>query len=163
MQFIQEHTIDKVVDRMAVKANRLEQLIERLEHQQPVLLAYLFSEEFDFLTKTEREYMTYLAIVIWQSIVREVGFVGRLESAVIGSCEERNWEVMKSVKARNFRDRISPFFEDYAQEDLLAFVEDALIYEEEEPVVTTEGREYVFIALKSIIDAFHASLKPAHR
>jgi len=45
------------------------------------------------------------------------------------------------------------FFKNYFQEDLLAFVEDSLI-EEEEGLVTKVGREPMFVALKSIIDVW---------
>ena len=38
-----------------------------------------------------------------------------------------------------------------SQEDLLAFVEDNLV-EDEDSVVTKEGREPMFVALKSVID-----------
>ena len=43
------------------------------------------------------------------------------------------------------------FFEDYAQEDMLAFVEDNLV-EDEDSTITKEGREPIFVALKSVID-----------
>ena len=47
------------------------------------------------------------------------------------------------------------FFENYQQEDLLAFVEDSLIDDEDE-IVTKVGREPMFVALKSIIDCLCA-------
>jgi len=51
---------------------------------------------------------------------------------------------------------LDAFFEGYAQEDLLAYVEDSLLLSEEqgknELGVTPEGRPLLFISLKTLID-----------
>ena len=57
------------------------------------------------------------------------------------------------MTAKKFRERLDVFFQDYFQEDLLAFVEDSLS-EEEEEMVTKIGREPMFVALKTIIDCW---------
>ena len=70
----------------------------------------------------------------------------------ISQQEEKNWEVLHASKTKDFRDRVTPFFEDYFQEDLLAFVEDALVEDEDEDgeeVVTTDGRPALFVSLKT--------------
>ena len=59
------------------------------------------------------------------------------------------------MTAKRFRDRMDIFFENYSQEDLLAFVEDNLV-EDEDSLVTKEGREPMFVALKSVIDILTA-------
>ncbi|MFK8104727.1 MAG: hypothetical protein AB8G15_19570, partial [Saprospiraceae bacterium] len=68
--------------------------------------------------------------------------------------EEDNWEKLENVPAGSFRDRLDVFFKDYPQEDLLAFAEDALVEEEEDSDInlTKEGKELMFVALKTIID-----------
>ena len=58
--------------------------------------------------------------------------------------------------SRKFNEKIDPFFKDYPQEDLLAFVEDSLV-QDEDSEITNEGRDYIFIALKTIIDSLNAS------
>ena len=62
-------------------------------------------------------------------------------------------EIINEVTSKQFRDRLNVFFEKTSQEDLLAFIEDSLL-EEEEELVTKVGREPMFIALKSIIDSW---------
>ena len=59
---------------------------------------------------------------------------------------------LETVKSNNSRDRMTVFFDDSDQEDLLAFVEDALVEDDEDSVVTKEGREPIFVALKTVID-----------
>ncbi|MFT5382917.1 MAG: hypothetical protein ACI81W_000313, partial [Saprospiraceae bacterium] len=62
------------------------------------------------------------------------------------------WEKLSENQSKGFRDKLDVFFENTSQEDLLAFVEDALVQDEEDDMISPEGREYVFITLKTIID-----------
>ncbi|MEL6863422.1 MAG: hypothetical protein AAFP19_03340 [Bacteroidota bacterium] len=154
MKFIDESIIDQAIEELEKDA---ESYMQQLRTEQGSLLAYLFSEDFQMLTPDEREYLLYCALVIWRAITLGHDEVAPLGEHEIGSAEEKNWEQMNS-KGR-FRDRISPFFENYPQEDLLAFVEDALVHDEEDPFISNEGRDYLFITLKSIIDAFGKVIK----
>jgi hypothetical protein len=72
----------------------------------------------------------------------------------IGEAEEKNYEILESSTAKKFRDRLDPFFEGYEQEELLAFAEEAVLEDEDDPdsVVTKEGREPIFITMKTLID-----------
>jgi hypothetical protein len=115
------------------------------------LMGYVFSEDFDLLTQEERELMLYLMLVIWQSILRDGGEVEPVSKLALEDAEERNWELLDTVKENRFRERITVFFDDSDQEDLLAFVEDSLV-DDDDSTVTQEGREPIFVALKSVID-----------
>ena len=72
----------------------------------------------------------------------------------IGEAEENNYEILEASTAKKFRDRLDLFFENTSQEDLLAFAEEAVLESEEDPdsLVSKEGREPIFIALKTIVD-----------
>ena len=65
--------------------------------------------------------------------------------------EEKNWELLDNIRELRFRDRMTVFFDNSDQEDLLAFVEDSLV-DDEDSFITKEGREPMFVALKSVID-----------
>jgi len=58
---------------------------------------------------------------------------------------------MEANVGKKFRERLDEFFEETKQEDLLAFIEDALLDDEESPV-SKEGREPMFVTLKAVID-----------
>jgi hypothetical protein len=71
--------------------------------------------------------------------------------------EEGNWTQLNDAVGKNFRQKLDGFFEDYPQEDLLAFVEDSLVIskegeESDDFEISKEGREPIFVALKTIID-----------
>lgn len=153
MKFIAESTIDKVVDLMEQQSDASEDLLRQFGEQQAPLLAYLCSESFDLLTDEERNYLTYLSLVAWGATQMDNEVLAEVPLAQISEKEEANWDRLKGSSAKKFRDRITPFFEDYPQEDLLAFVEDALVFDQEDNEITNEGREYLFIALKTVIDS----------
>ena len=73
-------------------------------------------------------------------------------SVDLANNEEANWELLHEQPKGTFRDKITPFFENNEQEDLLAFVEDTLEQEEDSPV-TTVGRDVIFISSKTVIDS----------
>ena len=163
--FVSENIIDKVVEQLETADFEME--IERFGKSQPALLGYVFSEDFELLTREEREYLLYLLIVIWKSIEKikkdnpvAVENTSRKNSIdtpsvmsnALGEAEERNWELLDEVKETRFRERMNVFFDDSDQEDLLAFIEDALMEDDDESVVTKEGREPMFVALKTVVD-----------
>jgi hypothetical protein len=150
--FISEDMIDAVI--LELEEADFEQEVAVLGEKQPVLLAYVLSEDFELLTNAERDWLLYLFLVVWQAVEKNNALKGPLSKNALEAAEEANWARLEAVTAKRFRDRMTPFFEGYAQEDLLAFVEDSLTEDEEdtEAVVTKEGREPIFVALKSVID-----------
>ena len=147
--FISESTIDGVVE--ALESVDFEQEVERFGKRQPALMSYIFSEDFELLTQAEREYMLYLMLVVWQSVEKTKGSLNMINKKDLEAAEERNWELLDTIEDNRFRERMTVFFDDSEQEDLLAFVEDALV-EDDDSTVTKEGREPIFVALKSVID-----------
>ena len=90
-------------------------------------------------------------LILSKTVEQALGKIPPLSNKALENAEEQNWERLDGVTAKRFRDRMDIFFENYSQEDLLAFVEDNLV-EDEDSVVTKEGREPMFVALKSVID-----------
>lgn len=150
--FVSENMIDAVI--LELEEADFEQEVAILGEKQPVLLGYVLSEDFELLTNEEREWLLYLVLVVWKATEKVHGKIGPLSKNALETAEEANWERLESVTAKRFRDRMTPFFDNYDQEDLLAFVEDSLTEDEEDTqaVVTKEGREPMFVALKSVID-----------
>ena len=157
MKKISEEDIDIAIGE--IEANGItEEMIEAFKFSQPIVFAYLFSDSFDLSTQDEKEYLLYLVMVAWKAISKVHPEMNDVEEEEIGESEEKNWELINNVSATKFRDRLTILFENSNQEDLLAFAEDMLTELEEEEttekeIVTKEGRELLFVAYKSIIDA----------
>jgi hypothetical protein len=153
MQFIDENTIDEIAVQLGTSESSRAAAVNALRVEQPVLLAYLFSENFDAFLDREREYLLFLVLVIMESAKAKTKEpLPAITEDILGEVEESNWSRIQTVSAKRFRERLDVFFDNTHQEDLLAFVEDALI-DEEDGLLSKEGREPIFIVLKSIIDA----------
>ncbi len=155
MQFISEENIIRAGEALGESEGKYEQSIDQLREEQPLLLSFLFSESFQAFTQSEKEYLLYLMLVVWKAVKLSGEEVPAVSEKELSEAEERNWNLLQGVKARRFHERLDVFFVEYPQEDLLAFVEDALAdvdAEEGEPMVSGEGREAMFVSLKSVID-----------
>lgn len=155
MEFVSEKIIDAVIDELDKhEDDHYETLMEEFAEAQPVLVAWLFSEHFDLLTEDEKGYLQYLSLIAWRSIVQVNGPVEPVSEDQIGEAEEANFEILEASTAKKFRDRLNVFFEDTDQEDLLAFAEEAVLEDEDDPqaLVTKEGRELIFVAVKTLVD-----------
>ena len=157
MKFVSEDIIDKVIEELdALDENQYESRMEAFARSQPVIVAYLFDEEnFHLLTEDEKGFLQYLALIIWMSNEKVNPYTEPVSEEMIGEAEEKNYALLEEATGKNFRDRLNIFFTDYSQEDLLAFAEEAVLEDEDDPeaLISKEGREPVFIAAKTIIDA----------
>jgi len=121
---IKESTIERVIERLEAGEDDFALEIQDFAHAQPHLTAYLTNDE---LTEP-----------------------GLASEAMIGQAEEENYALMPTKGS--FRDRLTPFFDDSGEEDLLAFIEDLLVAEEEDNSISKEAREPMFISLKTVVD-----------
>ncbi len=153
--FIEEAWIDATIRQIADNDEQSnEVLLERFKEAQPQVLAYVFSETFALLVPEEKEQLLFMNLVLWSVLTKHGGqALPILSDQIIGDSEEQNWSKFLGEKG-SFREKLNIFFENYPQEDLLAFVEDFLMSEEEEGDLSKEGQEYLFIGLKSIMDAY---------
>lgn len=160
MKFVSEEIIDAVIEKLDTLGDeQYEKRMDAFAEAQPMVMAYLFDDEnFHLLTEDEKGYLQYLALIAWESIIKVNGPGEPVSEEALGEAEEKNYAILEASAAKKFRDRLDPFFENYPQEDLLAFAEEAVLENEEDPdsLVTKEGREPIFIAMKTVIDALIA-------
>lgn len=147
---IQETTIERVLERLESGTDDYRVEIQDFAEAQPHLAAYLTNEDGDTLNEEERTLLMFGAVVIYQSVLDERAVRGIIPEAMIGQAEEENYALMPEKGA--FRDRLTPFFEDSDEEELLAFAEDLIVAEADEDGITKEAREPMFIALKTLVD-----------
>ncbi|TXB63299.1 hypothetical protein [Phaeodactylibacter luteus] len=151
--FIPEDLIEAAAAKLQDEA-AFAQALEALKEASPVLLAYGFSESFEAFTAQEREYFLYLLLVIWTAVKESGTALADVDEQRLSELEEDNWNVLHGNKGGTFRARLDPFFEGARQEDLLAFIEDALTQDEEDEqqLVSREGQEALFVCLKTVVD-----------
>lgn len=157
MNFISESQIDQATEQLQSAADQ-DAFFKALGEAQPIVLSFLVSEDVKVLTQEEQELMYLLAAILYKAISEAHPECPMIDEETLGKIEEKNWTMMEANIRGTFSERITPFFENYPQEDLLAFVEDALVFDEDSQV-TNEGRSYLFVVLKSMIDAFEKTIK----
>ncbi len=149
---VSEEVVEQNIEKVSSAA---EEFLAAFRQTEPALYAYVMSDQFLLLTEEERELLLFMALVIWASLKeRREGKLSVTERE-IGSAEEENWTLWQRVGKGPFRHRLDVFFEGYAEEDLLAYVEDSLLIEDgkvNELGVTPEGRELLLMSLKTLID-----------
>lgn len=155
--FVSEKIIDVKAAKLGALDGDFDEIVAEFKAQQPAILGYLFSESFLILTQQEKEYLLYLTLVIWESCEEVLEGILEMSPEELEEIEEANWTQYNEATGKSFRQKLDGFFEEYPQEDLLAFVEDSLVIsaedeEAEEFEVTKEGREPIFVALKTVID-----------
>jgi hypothetical protein len=151
MLFIDEKTIDLAIDAISDSDERYDAALESIESQQAELMAYIFGEDEATFSDEEKDFLLYLLLIIWEAIRLKVSPIAPVTAAALAEAEEATWESMEANVGKKFRERLDEFFEETKQEDLLAFIEDALLDDEESPV-SKEGREPMFVMLKAVID-----------
>ncbi|MEO7175178.1 MAG: hypothetical protein ABIV51_05010 [Saprospiraceae bacterium] len=152
---IPESTIDQICEALEANPKLMDKLLDELSENQDALVAYLLDEENKAtLTEEEQDYQIFLGLVIWNSFRDLQGKLPEISADSIADADEKNWELMNTNESKSFQERLTPFFTNYPQEDLLAFVEDAVMDDEDE-LVSTIGREPMFVTLKTLIDVLH--------
>ncbi len=158
---IAESTIEQVLEQFESQAVDFEKAVRDFGGRQPALLSFLMTDSEGVFTEDEQDFMLYLATVIFKAVEKENPDLSIITPDEIAEAEETNWELFEAQKGKPFRERLDAFFENYPQEDLLAFVEDALSAEAEDEdgesfTMTQEGQEPMFVTLKTVIDVLTA-------
>ncbi len=153
---IPESVIEAAAESVGNQAEeKYARIIGEFKLKQPVVMAYLLSENFYLLTEQEKDMLLYFVLVIHRAYMK--ANAGEEPEAVsedeLGAAEEANWARLEGTSAKKFRERLDVFFADTPQEDILAFFEDVLLDDEEE-MITKAGREYIFVAAKSVVDVW---------
>ncbi len=111
---------------------------------------YLMSEAFDVLSQVEQKSLVFVCDVIYNAHILSYHQEPHYDMDQMTLAEEKNWQIRESNK--NWDTTKDLFFDNYKEEDLLAFVEDYLS-DNEDAKLTEIGSEMIFITAKSYIDS----------
>jgi len=143
---ITEKDIEQIV--AAIESENFE---DKFSEAEPHYWHYLNSETFTSLTEVEHQLLFFINSVIYHACKEQLDDDYEFDIEDYQAFEEQNWGIRESTKS--WEETVNTFFEDYEEEDLLAFVEDMLADEENESI-TQVGKEVIFISCKSYVDFF---------
>ncbi len=153
MDFISENIIDNVLTDFEQNPQSKEDAFLAFAEWHLPVVQFVESENFKLLKEEEFDQLMFLLLVCFQSISSVEEHI-EIPPDLIDKKEEINWQVYNESKDKGFKAIVNMYFEGYPQEDLLAFIEDALI-EDEESELSQVGREIIFITCKTYIDICH--------
>lgn len=126
--------------------------LESLTTNQEDLFIFYQSENFEVLLQEEYDLMIFMTLVIFGSIERSIDKpLDLIPIKKIEDQEEVHWMMMQQANSNTFRDRVTIFFDKSKQEELLAFVEDSLVLDDESSI-SAVGREILFVNMSAIIE-----------
>jgi len=136
---ITESEIDKCIALIESDQSKALELPESFQE-------YLASEIYSSLRKDEQQVLNFSLSVIYNCCDPEED---KFDIDSYLDLEDHNWSLRD--KDRSLNDTMDAFFKNYSEEDLLAFVEDILV-EDDDQELTTVGKEIILICSKSLID-----------
>lgn len=141
---ISESNIDEIIE--AIEKNPDHQ--EKFKSEQTPFIHFLNNSVCTQLKSQEIELLYFCLLVIYHSAIK-AGITADFDLDEFLIKDEANWSIRD--KKQSFSKAKDLYFNDYPEEDLLAFVEDMLT-ENEEQQVQLPGEEIVFVSCKSYID-----------
>ena len=165
---IAAHSIEEALVRLE-SPDAVEGAMLAFATAQPALVQWFQTDTFELLTPEERDYLQYLALVIYGALTAEVGRVAALDGGAIETWEERSWTWLEGSVGRPMSERLDVFFASIDQEELLAFAEDSLVDPDEDTdgrdlaeaplFVSGPSRELGFVGLAALIGALDEAMR----
>lgn len=148
---ISESTIEKCIEEIAATDHDWFQLMAA---DQPIIAGYLSAEDHSAFTPEETQYLYYLAVLIWKCFDATYPSIDDLDEDDISMKEEQNWNRIDSLRPSSLKHIVDRWLQDYAEPELLYYLEDALILDEEDPdhPVTKVGQIPLFVTLLTMTD-----------
>ena len=164
---IKPEQIDTIAERIgSMSEEKQEALIDDLAELQPALLSYAMSEEAEELGENEAEIILFATTVIWK--VFNTNHKNKLEEISdeeLDALQDNNWKALddrERKSGQSLADFVEPFYEGYAEPEILTFIVDVLEEEEDsedEFNINDTSRVPMFVMLKSVADALLKAIK----
>lgn len=139
---INEALIEKTVD---LVSENVEIKIHEFVSGEREFSGYLLGEDFKLLSEDEKQTMLFIHMVLFFCLSANEN--SSFDPENFQEIEDGNWKFFNE-HGRSWEEKTEKIFEDYPEEDLLAFVEDMLNDDE----ISSLSQELIFITAKSYID-----------
>lgn len=143
---IKEEKIDSILERLESDEDYKKEITDQFEQLYTEYFTYINQEILKMLNEQEGDLLMFIHTVLTEAFLSNDQELKFFELTSFFDIEEMMWTTYEENIKAPFRERITPVFEDCAEEDALAFVEDLLIEpeEEEEEIISTAGRDIIW-------------------
>ena len=133
-------------------------LINKFSKEQPFILTYLIAVDGQQFNEDERELLLYLGVVIWMMMSRGSNPLPKVTEKMIDDAEEKNIKMLEYLEGEtetDFYETTDTILQDYNQPEVLRYVVEALMEDDDEDVdIQEENIGLMMIYLKTVIDCF---------
>lgn len=155
---IAPEVLDILAERIsAFSPEQIEEKLNDIQSKQPSVFAYLMSDNETYLfSKTEKELLYYLTIVIWEAAKQELTMPQRLSMKRVDEIQFNNWKALETYsnpKGQPLDDFFEPIIGYHEQAELLYFVCDGLEEVDiQEKIIAKDSLLPIFVMLKTLVD-----------
>lgn len=149
---ITEEIIDQSIE--TIRKMDFEDAFNKFSQKHPLLVSYLAGEQFAVLDESEYQILLFEAMIIAECFPDAEFGNDETTAELLEEFESANWAAFDNDEQGSFHDRLDVFFENTDEEELLAFIEDSLVDDEEAEPIHAASKEIIFISLKSLVDFF---------
>jgi len=160
MQPISEEIVERTWKKLAaMPSDDIPKLLEKMEKEQPEIMAFLMAIDHDVLNQDERELLFYLGMVVWQMMREGTPRPKRVSAERLDELVVSTAKIVESFmteSAGDFMAVMARMFKDHHQINVLRYIVEAL-FELEADAEHTAAREemkgVVFKNLKIVLEA----------
>jgi len=133
-------------------------IINKFAKEQPFVLGYLMAVDEDLLNEDERELLFYLGTVVWRMMSQGNKPLSKVTEEMIFAAEDNNFKMLQYLEGEteaDFYETTEKMIKNYNQPEVLRYVVEALMEEDEEGVeIREDNLGMMMIYLKTVIDCF---------
>lgn len=152
---IEESIIEHVSASLTVESVAVEQLVADTMEVAPGVVAFLSQDSVRLLTDDEYALLWYIVTVILRSWMEKHPSLPSMSAEALGDREEDLWTWYDQELKKPFSQRLDRIFDATEEEDLLAFVEDMTVPDDDE-IITEAGRPILVIMAAAIVLCLYA-------
>lgn len=133
-------------------------IINQFAKEQPFILGYLMSVDEEQFNEDERELLFYLGTVVWRMMSQGHKPLQKVTEEMIFEAEDNNFRMLQYLEGEDeteFYDTTAKMLQSYNQPEVLRYVVEALMEEDEQGVnIREDNVGMMMIYLKTVIDCF---------
>ncbi|MFQ5628769.1 MAG: hypothetical protein ACE5I1_08415 [bacterium] len=133
-------------------------LVDKMVKKQPLIFAYLMaSGETNFLNQQEKESLLYMGMAVWRMMSQGNRPLYRITERLLDKIEARNDKMLESLSGESSGDFVAvvqKIFTNYNQVEVLKYVVEGLMEEDGDVEFSDDGKGFLMMCLKNVIDCF---------
>lgn len=143
--------IDTTLERIEKSELTPVEFAQQLLGDQPVIIDYFFTGDYEILSEDEADYSFFLGSIIVESVRLWKGLPGKLTEDEIGEIEEKFWSRLETAQKNRIPNPLEEILANYIPDDVADFILDAI--DEEIDFLTEPGREFILVKMATLAKA----------